>query len=119
MTAGGEGGREWLFPVEVGCREFPAQSVWRMLTAIGLDRVGEELRKTAVCRMREAAEKKTSCWLWSRGEEFCWKPGGEDGQELGHHCRPTIGRVLWLRVEISEERWVNEDRKHFRNVILV
>lgn len=28
-------------------------------------------------------------------------------------------RVLWMRVEISEDRWVNEDRKHLRNVILV
>ncbi len=76
MTAGGKGWQAWLFPVEVGCRGFPAQSVWRMLTAIGV--TGKE-RKTAAHRMGEAAER-ASCWLWSRREELSWKPGGGDGQ---------------------------------------
>lgn len=34
-----KGWQAWLFPVEVGCRGFPAQSVWKMLTGI---RKGEE-----------------------------------------------------------------------------
>ncbi|RXN07805.1 hypothetical protein ROHU_035438 [Labeo rohita] len=72
----GKGWQAWLFPVEVGCRGFPAQSVWRMLTAIGVR--GRE-RKMTVRRMGEAAEK-ASCWLWSRREESSWKPGGVDGQ---------------------------------------
>ncbi|RXN28661.1 reverse transcriptase [Labeo rohita] len=72
----GKGWQAWLFPVEVGCRGFPAQSVWRMLTAIGV--MGRE-RKMTVRRMGEAAER-ASCWLWSRREELSWKPGGVDGQ---------------------------------------
>lgn len=72
----GKGWQAWLFPVEVGCRGFPAQSVWSMLTAIGM--TGKE-RKTAARRMGEAAER-ASCWLWSRREELSWKPGGGDGQ---------------------------------------
>jgi len=71
-----KGWQAWLFPVEVGCRGFPAQSVWRMLTALGM--TGKE-RKAAARRMGEAAER-ASCWLWSRREELSWKPGGEDGQ---------------------------------------
>ena len=71
-----KGWQAWLFPVEVGCRGFPAQSVWRMLTAIGI--TGRE-RKTAARRMGEAAER-ASCWLWNRREELSWKPGGGDGQ---------------------------------------
>lgn len=72
----GKGWQAWLFPVEVSCRGFPAQSVWRMLTAIGI--TGRE-RKTAARRIGEAAER-ASCWLWSRREELSWKPGGGDGQ---------------------------------------
>ena len=71
-----KGWQSWLFPVEVGCRGFPAQSVWRMFTAIGL---GGRERKMAARRMGEAAEK-ASCWLWSRREEVSWKPGGGNGQ---------------------------------------
>ena len=26
----------WLFPVEVGCREFSVQSVWKLLTRLGI-----------------------------------------------------------------------------------
>lgn len=53
------GWQAWLFPVEVGCRGFPAKSVWRMFTAIGL--TGKE-RKIAVCRMGETAER-APCWF--------------------------------------------------------
>lgn len=91
MTAGGEDGREWLFPVEVGCREFPAQSVWRMLTAIGLDRVGEELRKTAVCRMREAAEKKQPLAGYGVGERSCAaSQEGKMGRDLATTADPQL-----------------------------
>ncbi|XP_019642873.1 PREDICTED: uncharacterized protein LOC109484090 [Branchiostoma belcheri] len=71
-----KGWQAWLFPVEVGCRGFPAQSVWKLFTAIGVK--GKE-RKVAVRKLGEAAER-SSCWLWSRREESCWKPGGEDVQ---------------------------------------
>ena len=72
-----KGWQAWLFPVEVGCRGFPAQSVWNTLTALGIS--GRE-RKTAVRRLGEAAER-ASCWLWNRREELSWGPG-EDGQCL-------------------------------------
>ena len=78
----GKGWQAWLFPVEVGCRGFPAQSVWRMLTAIGV--TGRE-RKTAARRMGEAAER-ASCWLWSRREEISWKLGELMGSDLANHC---------------------------------
>lgn len=67
-----KGWQTWLFPVEVGCRGFPAQSAWKTLTALGI--AGRE-RKAAVRRLGEAAER-ASCWLWNRREELSWGPGG-------------------------------------------
>ena len=61
----------WLFPVEVGCRGFPAQSVWKLLHRLG---ICGRARKAAVRQLSEAAEK-ASCWLWHRREDLCWKPG--------------------------------------------
>ncbi|XP_021349432.1 uncharacterized protein LOC110466448 [Mizuhopecten yessoensis] len=60
----------WLFPVEVGCRGFPAQSVWRTLRSIGLT---GRARATAIRRLGEAAER-ASCWLWHKRDEPMWKP---------------------------------------------
>ncbi|CAC5364749.1 unnamed protein product [Mytilus coruscus] len=67
------GWKAWLFPVEVGCRGFPAQSVWRMLQAMGI--VGKA-RKTAVRQLGEAAEC-SSCWLWHR-DDLSWKPSADE-----------------------------------------
>ena len=56
------GGRGWstcLFPVEIGCRGFPAQSLWRMLGKLGI-KAGD--RKRAVGRLELTAEK-ASIWL--------------------------------------------------------
>ena len=58
----------WLFPVEVGSRGFPAQSMWRMLTALGI--VGRE-RKQAIQAVGSAAEKSSS-WLWLHREKESW-----------------------------------------------
>ncbi|KAI8485154.1 hypothetical protein Bbelb_370790 [Branchiostoma belcheri] len=71
-----KGWQAWLFPVEVGCRGFPAQSVWKMLSAVGI--TGRD-KKVAVRKMGEAAER-ASCWLWCRRETTSWKPGGADEQ---------------------------------------
>ena len=49
----------WLFPVEIGCRGFPAQSVWRTLGRFGI-KAGD--RKRAVGKLRQAAEKASN-WL--------------------------------------------------------
>ena len=45
----------WLFPVEVGCRGFPAQSVWKLLTRVG---VSGRTHKTTR-RLGEAAERSS------------------------------------------------------------
>ena len=31
-----KGWKSWLFPVEIGTRGFPAQSLWKLLTALGM-----------------------------------------------------------------------------------
>ena len=41
----------WLSPVEIGCRGFPAQSVWRLLTRLGMS---GRTRKTTTRRLGEA-----------------------------------------------------------------
>ena len=61
----------WLFPVDVGCRGFPAQSVWKLFHRLGMC---GRARKAAVRRLSEAAER-ASCWLWHSREDLCWKPG--------------------------------------------
>ncbi len=69
-----KGRQTWLYPVEVGCRGFPAHSAWKLMTDIGLR--GTE-RNKAVPRLGEAAER-ASCWIWSRREELSWQPGGSE-----------------------------------------
>lgn len=63
MTARGKVSRHG-FPVEVCCKGFPTQSVWRMLTAIEVME-----RKITIRRIGKAAET-ASCWIWNRREEL-------------------------------------------------
>ena len=65
-----KGWKTWVFPVEVGCRGFPAQSLWNMFRTLG---VTGKLRSTAVAKAGDAA-KKASCWLWMRREQRTWLP---------------------------------------------
>ncbi|XP_060071428.1 uncharacterized protein LOC132551319 [Ylistrum balloti] len=65
-----KGWNTWLFPVEVGARGFPAQSVWRMFQKLGL--TGAK-RKAAIKTLAERAER-SSCWLWCRRDEPNWSP---------------------------------------------
>ncbi|XP_069139210.1 uncharacterized protein [Argopecten irradians] len=65
-----QGWHTWNYPVEVGCRGFPAQSVWRMLSALGLS---GRTRRTAVQRMARAAER-SSCWVWMKKDTSSWTP---------------------------------------------
>ena len=65
-----KGWSTWLFPVEVGCRGFPAQSVWRMLSVLGIQ---GKARKAAVQSLSMAAER-ASRWLWLRRMEQSWLP---------------------------------------------
>ena len=57
--------KTWCFPVEVGCRGFPAQSVWRTLGRLGI--IGRE-RKNIVKETGVQAEK-ASLWIWCKREE--------------------------------------------------
>jgi len=63
-----KGCKAWLFPVEVGTRGFPAKSMWKMLTELGI--TGQQ-RKQAIRSVSSAAEK-ASCWLWRRRDERSW-----------------------------------------------
>ena len=47
----------WLFSVEIGCRGFPAQYVWRTLGKLGI-KAGD--RKRAVGRLGQSAEKASN-----------------------------------------------------------
>ena len=68
-----QGWHTWIFPVEVGCRDFPAQSVWTMFSALGI--VGRD-KKNAVQRLSREAER-ASIWLWSKREQESWRPSTE------------------------------------------
>lgn len=50
---------EWLFPVRVGCRGFPAQSLWRMPATCGII---WRKRMAVVFKDGEAAERA----FWNR-----------------------------------------------------
>jgi len=73
-TCRGKGLSTWLFPVEVGCRGFPAQSVWWMMQTMEI--VGRT-RKVAIRQLGEAAEG-SSCWLWHRRDDLGWKPSVDE-----------------------------------------
>jgi hypothetical protein len=62
------GWRTWLFPIEVGARGFCAQSVCRLMTAVGT--TGRD-RRRAIQKLSQAAERASS-WLWLRREETSW-----------------------------------------------
>jgi len=64
------GWHTWLYPVEIGARGFPSQSLWRMLRDIG---VRGAQRKRAVGKLSQAAERASS-WLWYKKDEKSWKP---------------------------------------------
>lgn len=52
-----KGWQAWLFPVDIGCRDFLAKSAWSWLSALGLD---EWSKKQAARRMGEEAENKSA-----------------------------------------------------------
>ena len=64
------GWKTWVFPVEVGCRGFPSQSVWKLYGALGIK---GRVRKTAIHALGKAAERSSS-WLWLRRIETTWQP---------------------------------------------
>lgn len=70
QTCKDRGWQAWLYPVEVGCRGFPAHSVGKLLSALGM--TGRD-RKKAIRELGEKAER-ASCWVWCKRDDKCWKP---------------------------------------------
>ena len=65
-----KGWKTWCMAIEVGCRGFAGQSLWRCARMLGI--VGKE-RKVLV-RSAEKSAEDASRWLWSRREEG-WTAG--------------------------------------------
>ena len=64
----GCGWSTWLFPVEIGCRGFPAQSLWGMLGKLGI-KAGD--RKRAVGRLWTSSRESVQLAVdEERGEEL-------------------------------------------------
>ena len=63
----------WSFPVEVSARGFPAHSLWRMMSMLGLKGV----QKRSLARRASEAAERGSCWLWLRSGDRQW--GGSTG----------------------------------------
>ncbi|XP_060574030.1 uncharacterized protein LOC132731786 [Ruditapes philippinarum] len=59
-----------VFPIEVGCRGFSLQSVWRMLGALGIKGAA---RKRTVNALGRTAERASS-WLWMLHSKHEWQP---------------------------------------------
>ncbi|XP_069118928.1 uncharacterized protein [Argopecten irradians] len=59
------GWRMWCLPVEVGCRGFVGQSMWRALRIIGITGIERRRLIGRLCREAEVA----SMWLWKKREE--------------------------------------------------
>ena len=64
------GWRTTIFPVEVGCRGFPSQSVWRMFGALG---IRGKAWKAAVHSL-VTADERASSWLWLQRSKSDWRP---------------------------------------------
>jgi len=65
-----KGCRGGLFPVEIVARGFPAQSLWKMFSALGIKRAD---RKRAVGTLSLTAERASN-WLWMKREEELESP---------------------------------------------
>ncbi|KAK0152385.1 hypothetical protein N1851_006099 [Merluccius polli] len=70
-----KGWQAWLFPVEVGCMGFPAQSVWNTLTALGIR--GRE-RKTAA---RRSMSTRGILALWTTLLHHKDEDAGKDAED--------------------------------------
>ncbi|KAH3709998.1 hypothetical protein DPMN_069464 [Dreissena polymorpha] len=52
----------WKYPIEVGCRGFPAPSLGKMFQDV---RIVGQARKLAIKKVSQAAERSSN-WLWIR-----------------------------------------------------
>ena len=78
------GWKTWCFPVEIGCRGFPGNALWRAFKMLGI--VGKERRTT----IEEAGRKAetASLWIWRKRNDRTWaKEAGEraENNQEGQH----------------------------------
>lgn len=59
------GWRAWCMPVEVGCRGFAGQSLWRAFRQLGITGMTRKRAVSEVCREAE----KASRWVWLKRDE--------------------------------------------------
>ena len=57
--------KAWNFPIEIGCRGFASQTLWRAMRFLGI--IGPT-RKSLIANAGKRAEE-ASCWLWRKREE--------------------------------------------------
>ncbi|KAL1276035.1 hypothetical protein QQF64_035658 [Cirrhinus molitorella] len=69
------GWKAWNLPVEVGCRGFAGQSLWRTLGLLGIEGMA---RKRLVGKVTEQAES-ASHWIWIQ-REVRWQSQSGEGQ---------------------------------------
>lgn len=83
-----------VFTVEVECQGFPTQSVWNLMTKVG---VTGHKKKTEVRRLGQVAERASS-WLWHKlsGRREERGRGSKNSEKVGHllkTSRPGQGYI--------------------------
>ena len=98
------GWRAWNYPVEVGCRGFPAPSLGKMLLDLGI--VGQAC-KLAIKKASYAAERSSS-WLWLERNDSSWK-SSTNGQCLISTATNHSERPGFKMGETSSNEWNQAD----------
>ena len=95
--------KNYCFPVEVGFRGFPAQSVWG---ALGMFDITGRERRNIIKEMGAQAEK-ASLWIWSKREEqkSLPVPSGIWSTPLAHFWRSSMFGPKRPRVEDASWWW--------------
>ena len=82
-----KGWKTWLFPVEIGTRGFAAQSLWKMLAAIGLK---SKERRAAIRKLGLAAESIDLAMVQTLRSKL---EANNRHVVADHHCGPTASRM--------------------------
>ena len=117
-----KGWNVWLFPLEVGCRGFPAQSVWKLLTRLGMS--GRTHKTTT--RILGEADQRTIC-AGSRDPSRsglaitvdpptggCHGLGSKHPVKVGHHLKTIITDGRAPRGEKYSIRYVRECQAYIK-----
>jgi len=113
--------RYLVIPVEVGVRGVCAQSVHRLMTAVGT--TGRDRRK-AIWKLSQAAERASS-WLWIRRME--WKPSTNTQWLITTVGPPAIKECSWnngpkhsagFMLKMLSREAVNRQRQELTQTVL-